>query len=379
MIEPNQLFSHLQDSDITFFSGVPDSLLKDFCAYITDHSSPENHIIAANEGNAIAVAAGHYLATGRLGLVYLQNSGLGNAINPLVSLCDPAVYGIPMLLLVGWRGAPREKDEPQHEQQGKITAQLLDLMEIPWMAIDESTTDCASLISEAVSVARNDGRPAAILVKKRAFFSYGLSGVEEQGGLMSRESALRCITGCLRQSDIIVAGTGMIARELYEINRSGGSGDNRDFLTVGSMGHASSISLGIAVSRRKERVICVEGDGSALMHLGALSVIGQVAPPNFIHIVLNNQAHDSVGGQPTAAGTSDLHGIAGSCGYADAKTVSTREEIRRELGAASRHKGPTLLEVKTKRGHRSDLGRPKTSPKENREAFMKTIGAGQSL
>jgi phosphonopyruvate decarboxylase len=374
MIHPSALFDSLKAHGIEFFAGVPDSLLKFFCAYVTDQVDESRHVIAANEGSALALSAGHYLGTGRPGLVYLQNSGLGNAINPLLSLNDPEVYGIPVLLMIGWRGEPGVADEPQHIKQGRITISLLDTMEIPWQIIDSNTVDIDAVVSVAMNQMQARGGPAAFLVRKDTFTPCSLGGGDNIGLPLSREQAIRRIVTHSGASARVVVTTGMAARELYEFRASRGEGGGTDFLTVGSMGHAASIALGLAQSQPNRRIICLDGDGSVLMHMGAVAIVGQSRQENLIHVVLNNGAHDSVGGQPTVGFSIDIAGIARSCGYREVRVAETERAIDVALPELFRRSGPSLLEVRVKKGARADLGRPRSSPAENREALMNGLG-----
>lgn len=377
MIQPDRLFTALTKRGICFFSGVPDSLLKDFCAYVTDHVDDSNHFIAANEGNAVALAAGHYLGTGRPGLVYLQNSGLGNTVNPLLSLNDPEVYGLPVLLMIGWRGEPGVKDEPQHVKQGRITTALLDAMEMPWQILDSSTQDLNTVLDMSLQQMHRRSGPAVLLVRKGAFAPYALMKNEHSHYPLVREQAIHRLIERLGSNDRVVATTGMPARELYEFRMARSDGSGNDFLTVGSMGHAASIALGLARSQPERRVICLDGDGSALMHMGALAIVGQSQQDNLIHVVLNNGAHDSVGGQPTCAFTVDLSGVARACGYRQVLVAAKPEEIDQAFVSLLAQKGPSFLEIRVNKGARADLGRPRSSPAENREALMDGLGVKQ--
>jgi len=379
MIQSDHLFKILAERGITFFAGVPDSLLKDFCAYVTDHVDESSHVITANEGNAVALSAGHYLGTGRPGLVYLQNSGLGNTVNPLLSLNDPEVYGLPVLLMIGWRGEPNVKDEPQHIKQGRITPALLDAMEIPWQIIDSSTADIEAAVDTAMKQMQDRPGPAALLVRKGAFKSYVLQKNTQSHYPLVREQAIQRLIEQLDAADRVVATTGMPARELYELRMARGDGMGNDFLTVGSMGHASSIALGLARSQPERRVICLDGDGSVLMHMGSLAIVGQSRQENLIHVVLNNGAHDSVGGQPTCAFSVDLAGVARACGYREVLVAAEAQEIDQGFATLLENKGPSLLEIRINKGVRVDLGRPKSSPVENRDALMMRLGVKHSV
>jgi len=369
LIETSYFYNKLVEKGIGFFSGTPDSLLKDFCAYITDHADRQTHIIAVNEGAAVALACGYHLATTHIPLVYMQNSGLGNAVNPLLSLADNEVYRIPMVLVIGWRGEPGVHDEPQHVKQGKVTCRLLESMGIPFAVLEKTEDEVNSQIEFCFKTIAETGSPYALVIRKDTFAPYALQKKEEHDAVMTREEAIEEIACC--RSGVIVSTTGMISRELYELRERAGAGHERDFLTVGSMGHASSIALSIALQSPKLQVTCLDGDGAVLMHMGALAAIGALKPRNYCHIVLNNAAHDSVGGQPTIAPFIDIPSAALACGYTKVYQAKTKEELKKIL--AEKNEGPTFIEVKVKKGSRKDLGRPKTTPTENKEAFMKFV------
>lgn len=363
--------------EFDFFTGVPDSQLRALCDFLMDEygTGPVHHIIAANEGNAAAIAAGYHLATGKVPVVYLQNSGLGNIVNPAASLLNDKVYAIACLFIVGWRGEPGVHDEPQHIFQGEITLRLLEDLDIPAFVIGRDTTDeqVRAKLEEYRSLFA-EGKQAAFVVRKGAL-EYEGRHVYANAHSMTREQAIRHI---LRASgdDPVVSTTGKASRELYELRQAQGQGHGHDFLTVGSMGHSSSIALGIAMHKRDRRVWCVDGDGAAIMHLGAMAVIGAGRPENLIHIVLNNEAHESVGGMPTAAGRVDLPAVARACGYAVAVSVSAPGELDAALESAKGSGQLAFIEVKCAIGARSDLGRPTSTPRENKAAFMAELGGG---
>ena len=372
MLKPETVFSLLRKEGINYFAGVPDSLLKDFCAYVTDHTSDENHIITANEGNAIGMAAGRFLGTGKPALVYLQNSGMGNTVNPLMSLADAEVYSLPMMLMIGWRGEPGVKDEPQHVKQGRIMPALLDALEIPWYILD-ADSDASAVIAEAAAKMRETMAPVALLVRKGAFEKYKLQKDFVTQYPLEREGAIKILVDLLGKDDIVVSTTGMPSRELYEYRLARGDGHGNDFLTVGAMGHTASIALGVAGGQPGRRVICLDGDGSVLMHMGALAIAGQSDLKNFFHVLINNGAHDSVGGQPTVGFAVDFVNIAHACGYRRALSISTPAEIKQTFSHALGEHGPTLLEIRVNKGSRADLGRPQSTPVENRDALMEGL------
>ncbi|MFK7896620.1 MAG: phosphonopyruvate decarboxylase [Myxococcota bacterium] len=375
MIEPAAYFECLAKHGIHFFAGVPDSLLKDFCAYVTDHAEPSRDVIAANEGAAIALATGHHLGTGDLALVYMQNSGLGNTINPLTSLTDPEVYRVPMLLMVGWRGEPGEPDEPQHVKQGRVTLATLDALEIPYLIHPENLEEAEAALAQAIQQARTDSTPVALVVRAGTFAPYALQNKRPDQFEMKREQAVAGVAEGLSSEDIIVSTTGKTSRELFEHRAARGESHAGDFLTVGSMGHASQIALGIALSQPERQIVCLDGDGALIMHMGSLAVSGTRGTPNFKHIVVNNGAHDSVGGQSTAGYEIDLPGIARACGYREARCVESAAEMPDALTWLRAAEGPVLLEIRVDKGARSDLGRPTTTPNENKRALMKKLGA----
>lgn len=369
MITPQFFIEKLQSEGIEFYAGVPDSLLKNVCAYITDHIDAKHNIIAANEGGAVALAAGYHLATGKVGCVYMQNSGEGNAINPLASLTDIDVYHIPLLLLIGWRGRPGVHDEPQHVKQGKITMELLDVLGINHEILSKEEDRATRQIEHAMQSISETGDVYALVVEKDTFDTYTLQNVRQEEYSMSREEAIRTVAASIPANAIIVSTTGMISRELFEYRTAMGQGHERDFLTVGSMGHASQIALGIALQHPERKVFCFDGDGASIMHMGNMAIVGSKRPENYVHVIFNNGAHDSVGGQPTVGYEIDLVEIAHAMHYDDAVCVCTPEQLKEVLGGIS-NKGLRLIEIRVKKGNRKDLGRPTTTPIQNKEALM---------
>ena len=369
MIRPEFFIETLRDYGINFFAGVPDSLLKNICAYITDHFDAAHNIISANEGAAVGLAAGHYLATGEPACVYMQNSGEGNIINPIASLTDQEVYNIPVLLLIGWRGRPGVHDEPQHVKQGKITTGLLNVMSINYEVLSKEEDKASKQIEKAVNALKSKDM-FALVIEKDTFEEYKLQNVEVNDLSMSREEAIQTVAAALGEKDCIVSTTGMISRELFEYRAAMGQGHERDFLTVGSMGHASQIALGIALAQPKRRVWCFDGDGATIMHMGSMAIIANKSPKNYIHVVFNNGAHDSVGGQPTVGLKIDLPAVAKSVGYKTVHSVDNKVDLEVILNHVIAQDGPALLEVKVKKGNRKDLGRPTTTPIQNKEALM---------
>ena len=373
MVSCERFYRCLVEQGVTWFAGVPDSLLKDICGFVNDHVAPKRHVITINEGAAVALATGYHLATGKVGLVYLQNSGLGNLVNPLTSLADPEVYSIPMLLLIGWRGEPRVPDEPQHRKQGRITLPFLSTLEIPWAVLPHDQEQAEACLATALATARERHIPYALVVRKGTFSKYEPKNVERSDYEMTREQAIAAVLETISPRSLIVSSTGMASREVFEYRERHGQEHASDFLTVGSMGHASHIALGIADGQPTRSVYCLDGDGAVLMHLGALATIGARQPANLKHVVLNNGAHDSVGGQPTVGLDIDIPRIALACAYRTASRVTTAEQLRAALCDLRTATGPVLLEVVVRRGARSDLGRPTRTPAENKSEFMSSL------
>lgn len=373
MLEVDKICKCLQDNGFDFYAGVPDSLLKNFCAYLTDTLPANKHIITANEGCAVGLAAGHYMATGKYPVVYMQNSGQGNTVNPLLSLADEKVYSIPMLLIIGWRGEPGVKDEPQHRKQGEVTIDLLNAMQIPYRILPDNVTDAQEQINDIVSLMKSESKPVAIVIRKDTFAKYKLQNVSKNDYQMSREEAMKCVVDSLEDKDVIVSTTGKLSRELFEYREEKMQGHGKDFLTVGSMGHSSSIALGIALEKQDRNVYCFDGDGAFIMHTGAITNIGKLSPKNYRHIIFNNGAHESVGGQPTLAFSIDIPAIAKSVGYKYAFSVENQRQLQETLTKLKNIEGPVLLEIKVKVSSRDTLGRPTTTPIENKNAFMKFL------
>ena len=354
-----------------FYTGVPDSQLKALCNYLmaTYGIDSKHHVIAANEGNCTALAAGYHLATGKVPVVYMQNSGEGNIINPVASLLNDKVYAIPVVFIVGWRGEPGIHDEPQHIYQGEVTVKLLEDMDIKPFIISKDTSD--DEVEAAMEEFKNilaRGKDVAFVIRKGALTD--APKVEYRNdNKMIREEIIQHIVKA-SGDDPIVSTTGKASRELFETRVANGQSHKYDFLTVGSMGHSSSIALGVAINKPEQRIWCVDGDGAVLMHMGSMAVMGANKPKNLIHVVINNGAHETVGGMPTVAGSIDLVAIAKACGYPNAVCVDSFEDLDKELEAAKGRDELSLIEVKCSIGAREDLGRPTTTALENKQIFM---------
>ena len=370
MVRPDFFVNTLKEYGIDFYAGVPDSLLKNICAYITDNLPSQQNIIAANEGGAMGIAAGYHLATGKVPVVYMQNSGEGNIINPLASLTDKEVYNIPVLLVIGWRGRPGVKDEPQHVKQGKVTTGLLNVMGINYAILPKDEAEAAKQIKIAVDYMKATNECYALVIEKDTFDSYKLQNVEINNLTMTREEAIQKVAASIEDTACIVSTTGMISRELFEARTAWNQGHERDFLTVGSMGHASQIALGIALQKPERKVYCFDGDGASLMHMGNMAITASMNCKNYVHVVFNNGAHDSVGGQPTVGLKIDLCGVAKAVGYKATYSVDTIDQLETVLAEVKNAEGPVLLQVCVKKGNRKDLGRPTTTPIQNKEALM---------
>lgn len=373
MINPQNFYNWLINNQVDFFSGVPDSLLKNICAYITDNAPKKNHIISVNEGNAIALAAGYHMATNKIPMVYMQNSGIGNAVNPLLSLNSEQVYRIPVLLMIGWRGEPGVKDEPQHITQGEVTLDLLKSMKIPYKVLSQNETDAELQLKEVLSSIKETNTPHAIVIKKNTFDKYSIKESIKTSFELSREDAIKQIVNQLTGDEIIVSTTGKTSRELFECRAELNQPHYSDFLTVGSMGHSSQIALGIALAKPNKKVICIDGDGALLMHMGSMSITGSMEPNNFVHIVINNGAHESVGGQPTVGFNVDIPALAKASKYKSAVVVTNADELDNFLKSITENNGPVLIEVRVRVGSRDNLGRPTIKPEDNKKNFMKNL------
>ncbi|WP_421773384.1 phosphonopyruvate decarboxylase [Gracilimonas sp.] len=371
MLKPAFLYEQLEEQGVEFMLGVPDSLLKHFGSYTFDKG---NTLIAANEGGALAIASGYHLSTGKIPLIYLQNSGFGNIVNPLTSLTDEEVYSIPTLIMVGWRGQPGTHDEPQHLKQGKTQEEQLNALDLPYTILSSDEQQVKNQLSVAFDTMQQNSSPYVLLVPPNTFEKYAFQGDSENNSYsLKREEVLDQLVKKFGEKDIVVSTTGKTSRELFELREKYHLGHVRDFLTVGSMGHASQIALGIALEKKKRRVFCIDGDGAMIMHMGALAIIGEQQPSNFYHILINNGAHESVGGQPTAGFHIDFGKIAEGCRYNKTFRISNLSSLDNTFEEFLNTDGPVLLEIMTKTGARSDLGRPTLSPAENKKNFMQFL------
>jgi len=372
-LSAQELYDPFIKNGVDYFCGVPDSITGPFSHYLEEYAK-DRHIITANEGNAIGLAIGYHIATGKTPLVYMQNSGLGNAIDPLVSLADRSVFGTPMVLLIGWRGQPGEKDEPHHEKQGIITPDLLRDLEIPFDILSTDPSEAEKQISQTARSATELSRPHAILLEQHSLAEYSDYDLRGNVHLLSRETALGTVLGSVNEEAVVLTGIGKISRELFEYRSDSDQDLKQDLMVVGGMGHASSIALGIAIQKPERKVFCLEGDGSVLMHLGAIASIGSLAPENFYHVVFNNGLHDSVGGVKTAAQDADIPAIARACGYKSAQSVHDAKSLVKGINEMQEVGGPALLEIKISKGARLNLTRPTITPAQNKADMMTFLG-----
>lgn len=370
MIDVKDFVDYLKDNGIDYFAGVPDSQLSSFADYVEENCS---NIIAANEGNALAIACGYYLSTGNVPLVYLQNSGLGNIVNPVTSLTHGEVYSIPVVYLIGWRGQPGVHDEPQHIKQGAITLDQLELLDIDYCVVNKETdfSDLKEIFEGNFIHKLKEECSVAVVVSKGAFKEYKIK--KNNNNILTREVAIRTIVDFLSDDDMVISTTGKSSRELFEYRDELDYGHGNDFLTVGSMGHSSSIALGVALNKPEKRIFCFDGDGAILMHMGALALIGSMKPKNFHHVMFNNSAHESVGGLPTVMSDIDINNIVSSCGYNRVYNASNLRELNDVLPEFIGDNGPVFLNIAVNLESRKDLGRPTTMPVENKNDFMKKL------
>lgn len=365
MINTKEFYDWFLSHKIDFFAGVPDSLLANLCACIKENSPSQNNIIAANEGNAVAIASGYHIATGRYGVVYMQNSGLGNTVNPVLSLVDEDVYRVPMLFIIGWRGEPGKKDEPQHKKQGKLTLPLLECMGIEYEILEDGYE---AQLKKALAYMKDTGKPYALVVKKGTFSDYEIKK-EAPRYQISREDALEEILKAIGQDAFLVSTTGKTSREIFEIRERWGQGHAHDFLTVGSMGHTASIALGMSIGSNKN-VYCIDGDGSFIMHMGGMGIAAKNAGTNFKYILINNGAHESVGGQPTIAFDMDIEAILKAVGFQNVYRAVTSEEVAERVTRLQKETLAALV-IYVNQGSRDDLGRPTITPEQNKKDMMR--------
>lgn len=373
MVNQKELFEALQAIGVDFFTGVPDSLLNDFCLYMTNNMTAEQHVMAANEGNAVAIAAGHYMATGKIPVVYMQNSGIGNATNPLLSLTHDCVYGIPMILVIGWRGDPAITDHAQHKKQGELTPVLMKDMDIPYEILDDENT-VVDKFAWAVEKAKEISSPVALIAKKAILTEKVKKQEYPESGLMNREEAVSAVIDVLGSDAIYLGTTGRATREVHEQLKVHGISDGHEWQNVGSMGHVSSVGLGIALAKPEQKVVVFDGDAAAVMHMGAFATNCRYKAGNMIHIVLNNGVNESVGGQPSAGYVVNLTGIAAACGYrTSGHAVETKEELQAIVKNYQKEEMPLFIDVHVRQGIRSDMPKLNIDHKAQKSALMEAL------
>ena len=380
MLDQEKVFSILKNNGITFFTGVPDSYLNGFCNYALAHN-PDRNIIAANEGNAVGIASGHYFATKEIPLVYMQNSGQGNTINPLASLADPNVYAVPMLLLIGWRGQGNtEPNHPQHKLQGEITAKLLDVMHIPYSILTDDIEEFGQAIEKAVRYCAEKRGPYGLIAPKGVMAASEKANDVDSTFPMSREEAIEVILDHMPEDTIYTATTGRATRELFFLREKRGETKARDFLNVGSMGHASSVALGIALEKPDRHVVALDGDSAAIMHMGAMTMVSKLGAPKFMHVILNNGAHESVGGQPSAGYLLEFTKIAEACGYTTVgHAVTTEEELIEAIDKLKNCGKASFIDCRIHKGLNSKLPPIVFDHREAIDALIDDLNPGLTL
>ena len=373
MVNQEQLFTALKDMGVDFFTGVPDSLLNNFCLYMAQNIPDGQHVMAANEGNAIGIAAGHYMATGKIPVVYMQNSGIGNATNPLLSLTHDCVYGIPMILVIGWRGDPSISDHAQHKKQGELTPVLMRDLDIPYEILDADET-VIEKFAWAVNKAKEISSPVALIAKKAILTEKVKKQEYPESRLMNREEAVSAVVDVLGSEAVYLGTTGRATREVHEQLKAHGVGEGHEWQNVGSMGHVSSVGLGIALARPEQKVVVFDGDAAAVMHLGALATNCRYKAGNMIHIVLNNGVNESVGGQPSAGYVVNLTEIADACGYrTPGHAVESKEELQAIIKDFKKGEMPLFIDVHVRQGIRSDMPKLNIDHKAQKRALMKNL------
>lgn len=370
MITCEQFYDQTKKNDFLLYAGVPDSTFKEWLQFLDEAPADLRHIATSNEGDAVALVAGYYLGSRRIGVVYMQNSGLGNSVNPITSLVARDVYSIPMILMIGWRGMPGMKDEPQHKQMGRITLPMLDVLEIPYSIVPEIPEELPKVFDLAKQYVTTHSGPYALVVKHGTFAPYQAKQTLSQPWTLAREDAVKMIAEYLKHDEAIVSTTGKISRELYEYRDAHQQNHSHDFYTVGSLGCCVSIAMGIALTQPQRQLVVFDADGSALMHLGSWATVGAYHPTNLKHIIFDNETYESTGAQPCNSKTADFQAIAKAVGYHFSKLVTTADQLRQTLPEFMQSQGPSILIIKVQSGSRANLGRPKTTPLENKALFM---------
>ena len=352
MIKVDALINLLKKNNTNFFTGVPDSVLKELSSYL---KNKRNHIIATNEGAAVSIGIGHYLSTKKIPCIYMQNSGLSNALNPLISIAHKKVYSIPLILVIGWRGSPRIKDEPQHNVKGKITQQLLKLLNIKYTVL-KSNKDFAKF-DKQIKYAKKSKSIVACLIERGTLQKIIKSNSKKDFYNLDKEFFLKKLLEELPSKSKVIASTGYNSRELMYLRKKFNFNNSKDFYMVGGMGHTSSVALGFSLSS-KNKTFCIDGDGSFLMHLGSIMTAGNFANKNFKYILLNNNTHDSVGGQSTNADNIDFDRLSKSLGFKKFYSIKKKQNLRKIIKNFIKINSPSFLEVKVTNSKIKKLPRP---------------------
>ena len=353
MIKTEEFISFLTKKKINFFCGVPDSTLNSFLNALS--IKKKKNVIAPNEGGAVALAMGYYLKTKKIPLVYMQNLGLGNATDPLTSLCAPEVYSIPMVLLIGWRGNPHMKDEPQHLVTGKNTLNILKLFKIKTVIIRSNKS--FKSIGKIINHSQKFKKIVAIVVPPGIFSK--LSVKVKKSNLPIRSNVIEKILRSVKKNTRIISTIGFSSREFFQVKKEKKIKNGKLFLMVGGMGHASATSLGVHLNSGKNEVICVDGDGAFLMHMGNVATAGVYAKKNFKYILFDNNAHESTGVQPTISNKINFKKIASGFGFKKVYELKTKKDVENKLSKIMKLTQPTFIRIVVATGTFKKLERPK--------------------
>lgn len=364
MIKVITLIRLLKKNNINFFTGVPDSVLKELSFFLKNH---KKHVIATNEGAAVSIGIGNYLSSKKVPCIYMQNSGLSNALNPLISIAHKKVYSIPLILIIGWRGSPKIKDEPQHNVKGKITEDILKLLNINY-SILRSNKDIIKF-EKQIKFAKKNKSIVACLIEQGTLEKITKINIKENFYKLNKEYFLKMLLKNIKGSSKIISSTGYNSRELMYLRKKYNFKKSKDFYMVGGMGHTASVALGYSLNS-KNKTICIDGDGSFLMHLGSIKTAGTFAKNNFKYVLLNNNTHDSVGGQNTYADNINFEKLSKSLGFKKFYSIKDKQNIAKNIKKFINVKKPSFLEVKITNSNIKDLPRPKDLIKIKKE-FMK--------
>ena len=360
-MKPGIFVTTLEDAGFSPFMGIPCSVLKPLLDYIADGNCSTRNYLCSSEGDAMGLAAGFSLS-GKLPVVYMQNDGYGNAINPLSSLL--LLYKLPVLLLISWRGEPGAKDAPQHAVMGSVILSLLDTFEIPYIVLDNEERNLKDSVTRAKNHCMAESKPFAFVIRKGYFDRYNASISQSNTMLNRRLEYIRLLSAKLQPNDVLLGTTGFAGREMYQIVTHKGK-----FYMMGSMGCLASLGLAIALEQPDKRIILLDGDGAILMKMGALATVGYHRPSNLIHICFDNRSYESTGGQPTLSTTVDLRAVAKACGYTTVHNIKTTGEFEAMWNNEAKYPKPHFLHIEINPGTEEELARPSISPEEMRDCF----------